>query len=590
MDNQVEDIKRKLDIVNVISRFLPLKKRGRHFLACCPFHQEKTPSFTVSPELQIFKCFGCGQGGDVFTFVQKFEKIDFPEALEILAKLAGITLKKSPQFSAKASKNKLLIDINQHMSRFYNFLLTSHPLGKPALNYVLKRGISLATIKTFQLGFSPKNSQLLINFLKKKGYQDSQLIATGTIGRSQYQPSRLYDRFSTRLIFPLIDHRHRLVAFSGRILPGAPPNQAKYINSPETSLYHKSHMVYGLNLAKDHIRNQHAVIVTEGEFDMISPFQVGVKNIIAIKGTAFTQEQLRLLHRYTDTLILALDSDFAGTTAAQKSIQLADDLEFDIKVLLLGDKYKDPDEAVQADSKFFKNQLKKTLPIWDFLILSACKNNDPATIKGKKTILSITLPFLIKITNSVIKSDYLKKLAEAISSSPEAVFQEAAKYTSTTPSNSSPLLTPQPASSQTEKLQQSILILLLSAKSPLKLIKTLKKELKIITTPRYKKIISALLKTTKFSPQKFMQKLPPESQTVFQSLFVSATSIEIESNRRQFEIKKSLNLLQKFTLKNKLTSLSQQISRLESRGQHSQLKKVESRYNRILTKLSQLKT
>ena len=169
MESQVEEIKRKLDVVNVIGRYLPLKKRGRHFLGLCPFHQEKTPSFTVSPELQIFKCFGCGKGGDIFTFVQEFEKVEFPEALEILAKLAGVTLKKNPRYSAQASKNKLLLSINSQMSRFYHYMLTSHPLGKPARDYVLKRGISLSTIKTFQLGFSPKNPKLLVNFLHREG-------------------------------------------------------------------------------------------------------------------------------------------------------------------------------------------------------------------------------------------------------------------------------------------------------------------------------------------------------------------------------------------------------------------------------------
>lgn len=592
MDNQVEEIKRKLDVVNVIGRYLPLKKRGRHFLANCPFHQEKTPSFTVSPELQIFKCFGCGKGGDIFTFIQEFEKVEFPEALEILAKLAGVTLKKSPRFSQQASQNKLLIDINQQMAIFYHHILTSHQMGKPALDYVLKRGISLSTIKTFQLGFSPRNSQFLINFLRKKGYKDTQLIATGTIGRSQYHANQLYDRFSDRLIFPLTDHRDRLVGFSGRILPGAAKNQAKYINSPETALYHKSHMVYGLNLAKTHIRDKNAVIVTEGEFDMISPYQSGVKNIIAIKGTAFTIEQLRLLRRYTDTIILALDADFAGQKAIQTSIKLADDLGFDLRVLSLGDKYKDPDEAIQADPDFFHRQLKKTLPIWDFLIQSSCHHYDINTIKGKKTVLSTVLPFLIKINNSVIRSDYFKKLADAISSTTESVFQEANKYQENGASSSPPLspIPPSATLSHDHRLQHALLTLIFGASNPSKLATTLKKKLKIVTAPQYKKLVTALQKNKKFTPQKFQQQLPAESKDTFQTLFVQATSVTIEPQRRLFEIEKIIDQIQITRLKDKLSSLSRQISQLESDGKQSSLSKLETRHKSLLSKLSRLQT
>ena len=589
MDNQVEEIKRKLDVVNVIGRYLPLKKRGRHFLANCPFHQEKTPSFTVSPELQIFKCFGCGKGGDIFTFVQEFEKVEFPEALEILAKLAGVTLKKSPRFSDQATQNKLLVGINQQMAIFYHYILTSHRMGKSALDYVLKRGISLATVKTFQLGFSPKNSQFLINFLRKKGYKDNQLIATGTIGRSQYHTNQLYDRFSDRLIFPLVDHRDRLVAFSGRVLPGAAKNQAKYINSPETALYHKSHMLYGLNLAKTHIREKNSVIVTEGEFDMISPYQAGVKNIIAIKGTAFTIEQLRLLRRYTDTIVLALDADFAGQKAVQTSIKLADDLEFDLKVLSLGNKYKDPDEAIQTDPDFFRRQLKKTLPIWDFLIQSTCRHYDTDTIKGKKAVLSTVLPFLIKINNSVIRSDYFKKLADAIGSTTESVFQEATKYQKDIPA-SSPL--PPPASalvlSRDHQLQQALLTLILGTSNPAKLAISLKKKLKIVTAPQYKKLISALEKTKKFAPQKFQKQLPAESKETFQALFVQATSVVIEPPRRLFEIEKIIDQIQITRLKDKLSFLSQQISQSESGEKQDSLSKLEFRHKHLLSKLSQL--
>ena len=399
MDNQVDEIKQKLNIVDVINRFLPLKKRGRNHIACCPFHGEKTPSFTVSEELQIFKCFGCGKSGDVFTFLQEYERITFPEALTELAAMAGITLKKSEFVDKQESRKKVLMDLNAQVGKFYQYMLLTHPLGKNALDYVLKRGITLDTIKQFGLGFSPENSQIAVNFLTKKGYKISDLIASGTFGQSQYN-SRIYDRFQGRLTFPLSDYRGRILGFSGRLLPTTKnQDSGKYINSPETEIYHKSFNLFGLHLTKDFIRQLNAVIATEGEFDMISPFQAGIKNIVAIKGTAFTEEQLQLLRRYTDTLILGLDSDFAGSNASRRSIELADSMEFDIKVLILGDKYKDPDEAVRSDIEFFKTQLNQAVSIWDFIIQSQIKINNPDTIKGKKEILNIVLPFLTKIKN-----------------------------------------------------------------------------------------------------------------------------------------------------------------------------------------------
>ena len=218
MDNQVEQIKQKLNIVDVINRYVPLKKRGRNHIACCPFHGEKTPSFTVSEELQIFKCFGCGKSGDIFTFLQEYERIDFREALTELAAQAGIILKKTEFTSAQDKQKSLLLDINSHLAKFYHYMLSTHPLGKSALDYLTNRGVSSVSINQFGLGFSPENPQIAINYLIKKGYKTSDLIATGTFGQSQYN-RRLYDRFQGRLVFPLSDYRGRILGFSGRLLP-----------------------------------------------------------------------------------------------------------------------------------------------------------------------------------------------------------------------------------------------------------------------------------------------------------------------------------------------------------------------------------
>ena len=596
MDNQVEEIKQKLDAVTVISRYLPLKKKGRNYWAPCPFHGEKTPSFTVSPELQIFKCFGCGKAGDIFTFLQEYEKIGFREALEELAKQAGIKLVQSENLTKQESQKKLLLQINAEVSRFYHYMLIKHPLGKPALKYVLDRGITPQTIKHFQIGYSPENPQLIINYLTKKSFSQSDLIATGTFGQSQYGAHRLYDRFQNRLVFPLSDHRDRILGFSGRILPGPKADKmAKYVNSPETELYHKSQTLFGLNLSKETIRQKGNCIVVEGEFDLISPYQFGIKNIVAVKGTAFTQEQLQLLKRYTDSLILGLDSDFAGSAAAIKSIESADALGFDIKVIDLKN-FKDPDEAVRADTKAFSQSVDNAIPIWDFIINSAVKTYGTDTPRGRKLLLSSVLPSLSKIENSVIKSDYYRKLANQLATSEEAVLQEAVKYqpgaAAPTPINSvkSEPKTSDPVSTKIEKLEEYLLLLILSAKKPISLSQKIKKNLETLTFPKFQKLLNLLSAQKKFRANNFSQILPPELSQVFQDLYLQLDQIKLDSRQHHHEVKKTINQLSEINLKSQLKQLSGKIAQLENQGSPESLRQVENDYNLALQKLSKIQS
>ncbi len=594
MDNQVEEIKHKLDIVNVISKYLPLKKRGRHFLANCPFHGEKTPSFMVSPELQIFKCFGCGKAGDIYTFIQEYEKIDFREALEEMAKLAGVTLTQSAQLSQSESHKKKLIEINNEVAKFYHYVLTSHPLGKQALDYVLNRGISMETIKLFKIGYSPSRNDSLVHQLQKKAFAPKDLISTGTFGQSNYG-NRLYDRFQGRLIFPLFDYRDRILGFSGRILPFTEnQNSAKYINSPETEIYHKGFMVYGLNLAKEFIKKEDSVLVVEGEFDMISPYQLGVKNIVALKGTAFTQEQLQLLSRYTQNLVLALDSDFAGNNAAKKSIELAENLGMEIKVLTLGKDFKDPDEAVKDDPDYFKDRLNHLVPIWDYLIQSSVANYGTDTIAGKKNIMSMVLPFLAKIENAVIRSDYLRELAAQLGTTEDALKQEAARYQSgavptpqidQTSRLSESLKQWSQSNSATQKLEESVLTLLFGTRDPLAVFSKLKDQLNQITLPMYQSILEVLSSQSEFDPKTFADLLPPELQTIFQNIYLNAISLDITSERRAQELHKKLIQMEESHLKSQLKELSQKIAQNE---ENQSIDSLEKEYNLVLQKLSKL--
>lgn len=595
MENQVEEIKQKLDIVTVISHSVPIQKRGRHYTACCPFHQEKSPSFIVSQDLQIFKCFGCGKSGDVFTFIQEYDRVDFREALEILAKEAGVTLIKSDNSTREESHQKRLVSLNNEIAKFYNYILLSHPIGQAALDYVLNRGITKETINKFMIGFAPPNSQLIVNFLLKKNYTGAELVATGTFAENKYGPAGFYDRFQDRLIFPLADYRDRILGFSGRILPGVKnPNSAKYINSPETEIYHKSHMLFGLNITKDSIRRNNSVIVTEGEFDMISPYQIGIDNIVALKGTAFTLDQLQLLRRYTDTLILGLDSDFAGNNAALKSIELADSLEFDIQVLLLGDKYKDPDEAVKGDPEFFKSQLQKTVPVWDFIIQSTVKSHSSDTVKGKKEILSIVIPFLLKINNSVIKADYFKKLANEIGSDLDAVYDEARKHSFPTSIKSERFKEPQAvidaqvSNTRLEKLEELLITLILGSRQPSLLAQRLEKYLSQIKTPRFQVIVQSLISASSFDPQIFQSNLAAEIRPLFQSLFLAATQAEMGSEDRLKEIKTVVNQISLINIEEKINQNSLKIAQLEAQDQDTS--KLDEETSQLITQKNQLRS
>jgi DNA primase len=592
VESEVEEIKKKLDIVEVINRYLPLKKRGRHYLANCPFHGEKTPSFIVSPELQIFKCFGCGKAGDIFTFVEEFDHVDFKDALEDLAKIAGVTLHRSQALSQAEFHHKRLIDLNSEVAKFYHYILTSHPLGKNALDYILKRGITLESVKLFKIGFSPDNPLLIVNYLHKRGFKDDELIATGTFGYSQYHPGQLYDRFTDRLVFPLADYRDRVLGFSGRILPASRnPDLAKYINSPETEIYHKSQMLYGLNFSKESIKKNKFVVVVEGEIDMISPYQSGITNLVAIKGTAFTADQLTLLRRYTDTLVLGLDSDFAGNNAARKSIELADSLGFDIKVLSLGDKYKDPDEAVRGDLQYFKNQLEHTLPVWDFIIASALKIYDVSTVKGKKEILALVLPFLTKIGNSVIRSDYLNKLASELGSTVESITEESAKYpVISKPAAAVPVVSaPSTSSSKIEKWEEYLLTLIFSSKKPVLLSKKIAAKIGF-SVPRFQSIFQKLRSSKSFRPQTFAGRLDPELQSAFQNLYLSSTYLKLESRERLREINKSINKILSIGYKEKIIDLSSQIAKAQDQDRDELVDRLLGEQKNLLSRLSRVET
>jgi DNA primase len=427
-DSQISDVKQKTDIVTIIGERVKLSKAGKHFKGLCPFHSERSSSFIVSPELQIFKCFGCGESGDVFSFLQKYEGMEFGEALRYLADRAGIVLQKVHTTGQK----DIYFEINELASKFYHYLLTTHPSGKQALLYLQKeRGLTIETIEAFQLGFAPVGTPVLYRYLTGKKHYDPQvLVKSGVI--SNYG-GRYFDRFRGRIVFPIFTPYGKCVALAGRILPHYATKKEipKYINSPETDIYHKSSSLYGFYQTRGDIKRTGEAIIVEGEMDLLSSWQVGVRNVVAIKGSSLTQEQATLLSRVCQKLIIALDSDFAGNAAAVRGIGITAALGLDIRVANFLP-YKDPDEAARGDLSLYKDRLATSSGIWDFLLDSIFhKYSDEDSGTSTAKLSRELIPILAAIEDSVVRAHYIQFVSKRLDVPHEAVSEQLQRFLKT---------------------------------------------------------------------------------------------------------------------------------------------------------------
>lgn len=409
--SQVQEIKEKLDIVDIVGERISLQRSGKNFRGLCPFHSEKTPSFFVSPELQSFICFGCAKKGDVFTFLQEYDRLTFPEVLEVLADKAGVELDKSQWNDPQEQQRRTLFSILELAQQYYSYILHKHATGQPARDYLKQRGMNSSTVKNFGIGFSPSGWDHLYTYLnKKKKIPTNDIEATGLILKGR--GGKYYDRFRNRVMFPLHDHRGRVVGFSGRLLDNQ-AKEAKYINTPETAIYHKRYLLYGYFQNLDTIREKEAVIIMEGEFDVLSSVQAHVRNVVAIKGSALTTEQIRLLSRTVKTIYLALDADGAGIAATSRAIELVQPFPVALRIIpLTGGK--DPDDLARQDPKAWRGTVDKHVSAFEYVLDATCAQHDLATAQGQKTITTTMLKLLLTIENAVERSFYFKQLAQRL--------------------------------------------------------------------------------------------------------------------------------------------------------------------------------
>lgn len=418
MSDHVDQIKERISAVELIGEYLKLEKSGSNYKGLCPFHNEKTPSFMVNPDRNFWYCFGCQKGGDVFSFVQEIEGIDFAEALHRLADKTGVEL---PKFytlkKGERSGKQKAFEIIELATKVFEHFLQNHSKSVQIRDYLKKRKLTDELIGEFRIGYAPAGWRTLLEFLLKKGYSLSDIVATGLMVQKTQQTQSaqdVYDRFRDRIMFPIIDVTGRVVGFSARVAPGADEEGAKYINTPETSIYDKSKILYGLQQAKIDIRKNDFVIVVEGNVDVIASHLTDYKNIVAVSGTALTVMQVRLLKRYTDNIKLCFDMDEAGQRATRKSIQTCLLEGAEVEIILLPKGAKDVSDLVSKDPTAWKESISKATPVMEYFLSSSLSRFDPDNVKDKKNIAKELLNVIKDIADPIEQNYWIKKLSVTI--------------------------------------------------------------------------------------------------------------------------------------------------------------------------------
>lgn len=421
----IEEIRRSSNIVDVISEYVLLTRKGQNYFGLCPFHGEKTPSFSVSPDKQIFYCFGCGAGGNVFSFVMQRENLTFPEAVHLLADKIGVKIPDTAddEWNKEKEVKNRFFEINSLAKDFYQYVLNKMKVGQVAREYLKKRGLNQEVVEEFQLGYAPDSWDALKNFLTKKNYQENELNEIGLVLPRNDQRG-FYDRFRHRLMFPIWDVKGNIIGFGGRILGNGEP---KYLNSPESTLYNKRANLYAIHLAVKSIRELDQVILVEGYLDVITAHQFGIKNTVASLGTALTKEQIKLLMRYTHNVVLAYDADAAGVNATSRGIELLHSQGCKVKILTIPDG-KDPDEFIRnKGQQAFKKLIKEALPLVQYKLEQAISKYSLEIPENKAKIVEELAPFLLSINSEVEKEIYLKMVAKALNLQVKTIVAEIRK-------------------------------------------------------------------------------------------------------------------------------------------------------------------
>ena len=453
-DEVIDEIRSRCDIVDVIQGYLPLKRTGNKFKALCPFHTEKTPSFTINQERQMYHCFGCGKGGDVFRFVMEKEGVDFPNAAHILAAKSGVVIPDKPRgagggvYDGKVSEagrqREKLYKIHEELAVWYSRLLSEKPNTKVA-EYVGNRGIPDESLAKFRLGAAPDSWDEALSLLGGKGYTQEEILLAGVVVKNE-ENGKTYDRFRNRLVFPIWDEQGRVVGFSARTVEKETVG-AKYVNSPETPIFKKSRILYALHLAREAIRDKQYVILCEGQLDVMAMHSAGFCNTVAPQGTAFTDEQARILRRYTEKVFLCFDSDEAGVKASLRTMEILLPLGFEVRIISFPNG-KDPDEFLKTNGpEALSVSVGEAISFFDYVYNKAVKDFDPGSPWGKDRIVSEVLSYISKIESPIARSSFAAKFAQLMKIPESIVYSELNKKNSgqgyVQPQNNDPVRTEQ---------------------------------------------------------------------------------------------------------------------------------------------------
>ncbi len=580
----IDDIKERLDVVEVIKSYIKVEKCGANYRARCPFHSENKPSFFISPSRQIWHCFGCGKGGDIFGFVKEIEGIDFGDALRILAKKAGVELKRiKPE---ERSKKQRLYEICDLTCKFFEKQLEASQTGEKVKKYLTERGINKESIAKWRIGYAPDKPRSLTNFLKTKGYSFSEIEKVGLAVRSKR--GDYFDRFQSRIVFPIFDLHSQVIAFGGRIFgPKAEEEIAKYLNSPGTVLYDKSRTLYGLDKAKVEIRKNDFVVLVEGYTDCIMAHQAGHKNTVATSGTALTASQLKIIKRYSQNLVTAFDMDLAGNTATKRGIDLAQHFDFNIKVIAMPEE-KDPADVISQDPKSWQKLVENSKSILDFYFDTTLSKFDKDNPEDKKEISKILLPVIKRIPNRILQAHWIQKLAQELGVRMEDIEKEMKKVEVEEKEEGKDKSQEEKPKTREEKMEERLISLLF--RKP-EFCKELKEEDLSFVGKRAASIISKIKENFKedssFDFESFQNSLSQEENEFINPLILrSEIESEFLDTDSEEEIEICLNEIRSFGIKNNLRKISDEIRKAENAKDFEKTKELIKKFNNLAQKLN----
>lgn len=580
--DEVDEIKQRLDVVEVVGSYVQLKPAGRNFKGLSPFKQEKTPSFMVSPEKGIWHDFSSGQGGDIFTFVQIMEGVEFREALEILAKRAGVELKTRRGQIQKDNKSRLYEAVELAVGYYHTTLAKNSQV----LEYLKNdRGLSRDTIKAYRLGYGPDSWEALTNFLDKRGFKPDELLAAGLVGRKQASRT-VYDLFRGRVLFPIFDVQSRAIGFSGRVLSEV-ANTAKYINTPQTAIYNKSTAIFGLVQAKETIRKLDEAIVVEGNMDVVGLYNAGVENVVAASGTALTAAQLKIISRLTKNIKLAFDNDEAGITATGRAIEVAASLDVRLSVITYdGTIAKDPDELVRKDMGAWTKAVKEAKYAVDYLFGEAESRYDLTTALGKKQASDFLLPLIKILSDDIERDHYIKRLAKRLIVSEESIRAKLVKTTGVAIHSSNLSLTQKPkiiarqAPSKQVTIENQLLEIFLAftfAREALADIDL--KDISIANQP----VFGMLQKNPRASLEKIATALKKEGNDVkILALRGEEEYSSVDEHDIRLEAYTQVHRLQKYNRELNKRRLAKQIAEAEAAGNKSEATRLLAKYQELI--------